>query len=566
MDRAGSTWRMVSRGWQLAGPLFDRELRVAGRRGKYYLLRSAYVGLLALVILRFWHSFVRVGGGGPAAAQVAHLGQTGKGIIVTILWFQFLAAQILATVLLSDAISGEIRRRTLDDLLVTPLRAIHIVAGKLLVGLLHVILLLAISLPVLAVARVFGGVPWDYVVSGLCITVSAAVFAGALSLLCSTLYRDAYRAVLVVGFWYLALWGLDAFILVVLPRTSLTGNPAGAFLWSLISPFHALYIRTQTMLTGPSPASPYVSLTLHCLTILLAAAAFLVFSARRVRRIARPLTHDQAEGGTGDATAPPIDSWETAWLRPPEQPIRPVKGVPLVWKDLNAPLFRTQNQVLFHLGLWLAVAVIVLVVMTWAKPAGYGGFCLPILILQWAFLIRLGVAAAGAIAREKEARTWPIVLALPLDNREIITGKAIGALRRNVSLLIPLLGLYLLAFLFDRPGERNLPRLVLSVGMPVVYLLGSIVLLLGAGLSAGIHCRTMAGAVATVFGTYLGLVFVSSPLSAGVLGLPAQAAGANVFGAAASLMLVALIYGGLGSYFLWSAAHELRRDAFGEGI
>ena len=238
---------------RLAGPVFDKELRVASRRPRSYLLRCAYVCLLGAVMLYFWHSIARVGGGASAVAQLSRLGEAGKRIIVTIVWLQFIIAQILATVLLSDAISGEIRRRTLEDLLVTPIRAIHVVLGKLLSRLLQVVLLLAISLPVLTVVRVLGGVPWDYVVSGLCVTLSATVFAGSLSLLCSILYRDASHAVLAVAFWYVVLWGLDAFVLIVLPRTSYLGNPAGAFLWSLVSPFHALHIRTQTMLRGHLP-------------------------------------------------------------------------------------------------------------------------------------------------------------------------------------------------------------------------------------------------------------------------------------------------------------------------
>ncbi len=272
-------WQIASHARWWAGPVFDLELRVASRQGKYYLLRSAYVGLLALVIFLFWSFIVRLGGGASAVAQVSRLSEAGKRVIITIVWFQFIAGQILATVLLSDAISGEVRQRTWESLLVTPIHAIHVVLGKLLSRLLHVLLLVAISLPVLAVTRVFGGVPWDYISAGLCITLSAAVFAGALSLLCSILYRHAYHAVLIAAGWYVALWGLDAIMLILMPRTSFVGNPPGAFLWSLVSPLHALFVRTQALLGGSMPVNPYASLSAHCLTILLAAAILLMLSA-----------------------------------------------------------------------------------------------------------------------------------------------------------------------------------------------------------------------------------------------------------------------------------------------
>src|SRR3990172_1140004 len=65
-------WRLVKRLCRLAwltGPVVGKELRVASRQGKYYLLRLAYVGLLCLVIFYFWHAIVRVGGGAAAVAR-----------------------------------------------------------------------------------------------------------------------------------------------------------------------------------------------------------------------------------------------------------------------------------------------------------------------------------------------------------------------------------------------------------------------------------------------------------------------------------------------------------------
>jgi ABC-type transport system involved in multi-copper enzyme maturation permease subunit len=539
----------------LLGPILDKELRVASRRRKCYLLRGAYVGLLAMVVLHFWRSSVRVSGGvGPAAAQVAYLGQVGKGVIVTTIWFQFIAAQILAAVLLSDAISGELRRRTLEDLLATPIRAIHVVWGKLLGRLSHVLLLLAISLPVLAVVRVFGGVPWDYVVAGLCITFSASLFIGALSLLFSTIYRHPYRVVLMVALWYLVLWGLDILLLLSLRWTIPIGNRAGAFSWSLISPFHALYVRTQTMLAGPSPVSPCVSLALHCLTILLAATILLVLSARRLRRINLALTPGWSEGGPEHRIALPADPWEAARRMRAGLAIRRVRGGPLVWRERGLSLLPTR---VFDALLWLMVGGLALT----AEP-GVRGFSIPIAALQGLFILRLAIAAAGSVAREKEARTWPILLTTPLGNGEIVKGKAVGTLRRNLSLLLLLLVLYWLAFLFRRSGERDLPQWVLDVGLPMVYLTSTIVLLLGAGVSAGIHCKTTTGATAMALGIYFCLTFISSPLFAGVPGVPVPARGADMLSAVVSWVFVALVFAGLGSYLLLGAARELRRNVF----
>jgi ABC-type transport system involved in multi-copper enzyme maturation permease subunit len=550
---------------RLAGPMFGKELRVASRRRRYYLLRFAYVGLLCAVMLYFWHSIAHAGGGASGVAQVARLSEVGQRTIIMVVWFQFLTAQVLAVVLLSDAISGELRRRTLEDLLVTPLGAVHIVLGKLLSRLLQLVLLLAISLPVLAVVRVFGGVPWDYVVSGLCLTLSASVFVGSLSLLCSILYRRAQRTVLVVGFWYVALWGLDVFLLLMLPRVNSTSNGMGAFLWSLTSPFHALFVRTQAVLVGPTAAGPCASVTLHCLTLLTAAGVLLALSAQRVRRITLASTNGRTDGGPADATAQQADPWRAAELIRAERAIRRVRGAPIVWKDLCISSFRARSQGLFDAALWLIGGGLALAAMTLSRPVRYGSFLAPILVLQWLFLLRLGVAAAGGIAREKEAHTWPVLLTTLLDDSEIIRGKALAALRRNLSLLIPLLVLYLLAFFFGRPGERDLLHLVLCVGVPVVHLMGSVLFLLGVGLHAAARCRTTTAAVTLTFGAYfLSKLIVFAPLTLdpmllmGILHL----GNSNDPVVSAYMALLAVLYACGGLICLHAAARCLRHKVF----
>ncbi len=204
---------------RLAGPILDKELRVTSRRRRLYVLRFAYVVALVLVVLQLWYSLLRSRGGGSGALQVSRLGEMGKGIVAMVVWFQFITGQILAAALLGDAISSEVRQRTLDVLMVTPVRSFQIVIGKLVSKLLQAASLLAISLPILAVVRVFGGVPWDYAVAGLCVTASTGIFAGALSLTLSISNRHPYHAVLAVILWDMVVWGLLAALLMGLSQS-----------------------------------------------------------------------------------------------------------------------------------------------------------------------------------------------------------------------------------------------------------------------------------------------------------------------------------------------------------
>ncbi|MHC4527138.1 MAG: ABC transporter permease subunit, partial [Planctomycetota bacterium] len=148
----------------LTGPIFDKELRISSRLRRNYLIRSAYVMLLTLTVVSAWLSLMMSGGGTSLAFKISRSAEIGKGVILAITWFQFLAGQLVAVIMLSNSISDEIRRGTLDVLMTTAINSFQIVVGKVLSKLLQLILLLAVSLPLLAVVRVFGGMSWEYVV------------------------------------------------------------------------------------------------------------------------------------------------------------------------------------------------------------------------------------------------------------------------------------------------------------------------------------------------------------------------------------------------------------------
>jgi ABC-type transport system involved in multi-copper enzyme maturation permease subunit len=535
-----------------AGPLFARELRIASRRRRYYVLRGAYVCLLMFVVLQLWLVVVRVGSGGSAVVQAARLAEAGKSIAATLIWVQFVVGQILAAVLLSDAISDEIRRQTLETLLVTPLGGLHIVAGKLLSRLFQLILLLAASLPLLAVVRVFGGVPWDYVLSGCCITLTSAAFAGSLSLFSSVRHRHAYEAVVLVGFWYLVVWGLLSGALMFLSRAGYVPGNVGKSVLFLTNPWVALMTQTQTLLGGPGGPGGFLSWPLHCLIVLAAAGAFLALSIRRVRSIVRA----GESRHTAQASRTGLRRWRWG-LRRAEQPIRRVQGPPVQWKEGRTPLFRARRHLLFDMGLWTLVAGLVLVVILFVGAPVYGSFFLPIQILQLVLVIRLAVAAGGGITREKEARTWPILLTTPLSNRQIIEGKARGALRQNLFLLVLLLGLHLPIVVLGPAGQ---PAVIFLV---VLSLAAMVLFLLGVGLYLSTRLRTTTGAVAAT----LGLYFVPNLFCCGGFGSALLlSAGVAAHGGLAALFVISVIpmiaYMVVGLLGLRGATQRLRRNVF----
>ena len=225
---------------------------------------------------------------------------------------------------------------------------------------------------------------------------------------------------------------------------------------------------------------------------------------------------------------------------------------------------RRAIDALLRIGTWalgIPLAVIV-AVLGLINSITYTVLAPVVWIAQWVFVLRLGVAAAGAVAREKEAHTWPILLATPLENDQIVWGKTIGVLRKNLSLLIPVLVLYSLAFLFARPGERGLLHQMFDGVAPAIHLGAMTLFLLGAGLYAGLRCRTTTAAMAYLFGTFLGLTLLMSRLPTGGLAMPHHDHSGDLPGTGVYSILAVLVCGGIGLLALRMSARQLRHGVF----
>ncbi|HOV77803.1 MAG TPA: ABC transporter permease subunit, partial [Sedimentisphaerales bacterium] len=212
---------------RLAGPIFDKELRVSSRRRRNYSLRFFYIAILAFFVVTVWMSRVDVQGN--ATVQQSRMAEAGKAIVRTVVLFQFVATQILAVVLLCNAISDEIYHRTLGLLMTTPINSFQIVMGKLLSRLLQLVQLLAITFPILAIVRVLGGVSWGYLFSSMCITLTAAIFAGSVSLLLSINNRRSYVVILQTLFLLASFYFIVPMVIGALWGRGMTGVSMSSF-------------------------------------------------------------------------------------------------------------------------------------------------------------------------------------------------------------------------------------------------------------------------------------------------------------------------------------------------
>jgi len=541
----------------LAGPIFDKELRVSSRRKRNYYLRCCYIILLGIFVLSTWYSTVIFRSSGSAVYQISRLSQAGRHIITAIIWFQFIVAQIIAIVMLSSSISDEIHTGTLNVLMTTPLSGFQIVTGKLLSKLLQLMLLLAISLPLLAIIRVFGGVPWDYVVSSVFITLSAAVFAGAMSLLLSMSYRNSYSVILSAVIGYLLVFAALPSLFSGLAAAGFFNQQTTQSVLALTSPFWAL-LRTTEAMSSASGRNIF-SWPMHCLIMLAATALLLGLSVWRVRKVAlkaafgRNVSSKNAYAGV----------------------IKRVTGSPIVWKEMRKGLIgRGKGNIaitILLIGLFLSALI------PFFFPSGMGRYSIFTYFLTSGFylvvMIRLAVFSAGGIAAEKDARTWPILLMTPLEDKEIVRGKAIAAFRRNIHLLLLYFALFCLQYvhLAIAVGRSSFPTSILGLFFTsVIGLAGSILFVIGSGLYFGVRLRTATAAVAATAGLYLvingpfvGIYRLLNIVLYRVLfGSILRSRGPTAWIHFATSIIFLLFQAGIGLFLMRCAVRRVRRDIF----
>jgi len=300
---------------------------------------------------------------------------------------------------------------------------------KLFSKLLQLVLLLAISLPLLAIVRVMGGVPWDYVVSSLCITLTAAIFAGSVSLAFSITNRHSHsvivRTVLVCFLFYIG--PLALFQLLKFAYQVRIANEISLF---YINPFIALGLATQNMLS-PVSAAPVLSWPLHCVIMLGFSTLLLVFSTLCVRKVGLR----QATGQAGIfasrrerriAKGKRITRAGSLII---SRQIRPVKGPPIIWKEMISLWIKN-----FRMGTILTTILAVLILVFVYTYCSYEDFLgrkeahiVFILVYFFFGLFRTATSAATSITSEKEARTWPILLTTALTEKQVVLGKIIGS-------------------------------------------------------------------------------------------------------------------------------------------
>ncbi len=500
----------------LIGPVFQRELAISPRRRAIYIARTAYVGVLLILMSTAWLVLT----GTQVVRDVGDMARFG------VVLFQILAPLQLALVMFSSgllaasAVAQEKDRRTLVLLLLTNLTNSELVLGKLMASLLYIFVLVAAAVPLFMLTALFGGVSFDQIGRMFAVTVVTALVAGSIGSLLA-LWREKTFQALAMTVLLLVLW-------LALGEIVASGALASGWLglsaqsWATaFSPWQAVLEATRPYLhddpaLGPlgTPVNLFlvVGTGMFVLLSIVAIAMVRVWNpSRETRQMTREdetwhrqsiwgAEHDMAQEGAAAQAAPDQTAGQkpaatTSTDKSPAR-TRQVWDNPVIWREIRTWAYG--RKVLVIRLVYLLLFAMTVAALYWMLQSGdpltreTGSLALvPLLLLS---LVLVNAQAVTSLTSERDTRALDLLLVSDLTPKEIVFGK-LGGIFYNTKEMI-LLPLALCGYLCYAGvlGFEN--TLYLAGGLLVLYLFAAML-----GVHAGMIYVNSRSAVAISLGT-----------------------------------------------------------------
>ncbi len=417
----------------LPGPVFYTELLTTARRARYYWLRFLYCSILLFSIWSIYQSR----SWDFDAMSIGQISSFASSMFTTIATVQTLAVIALAPALAAGTIADESQRKTLHYLLSSRLTSGEIVLGKLLARILHLAVFVALGAPIVSLLTLFGGVDPTTVQLTYLGSFTLLFFIAGLSILIST-YTARPRDAIARTYVFLFAW----FVTPSLARTISSVYPAASFLDPYIvfldSWANPLAMYSFNMATARNQVVP-VLLWMFALQVIYG-AFFAAWATWRLRPVYRA-----RQDSIGAATS----RWKRLlarirsfrFIKP-----RPCGDDPILWKEL---FFRRTSVASKILGaIVLGPLIVYFIGFTiymasdaWNEIYGNGtanGFMIGrsglheytrAIVASFYALAGLAtaIAAAGSFTSERERDTWISLAATPLEAKDVLFGKMLGA-------------------------------------------------------------------------------------------------------------------------------------------
>lgn len=420
------------------GPVIAAEMITSSRRPRHFAVRVLFVSLFfAVLSIQYGTFFNRFG-----ASDLDDQARFGRQFVGAFLTTQLYGLLFLTPAYVAPCIAYEKERRTLSFLFATDLRDYEIVLGKWGVRVLHLLLYLFSTVPVLLVVTWFGGASPNLVLQAYLLTLMAVMGFSGVSMLCSVYALRVRNAVartyaslflfllapLIVG-GVMELWGLPSSRTFEVLRPLLYTNP----FWVHFQLNESEWAAAQTgwMVSWWSSLFQFLLMGV-CLF-------WSIYCLRRVyvRQLSEPLgDSNQTNREKSDSKNQSGGLWKYLNLQLVILPRPPVMTYPVFWKEV----FTGENRQRFHiwrvlesiLGLWFPALVLARVYLS--QSGDYfiemAQVMIRLLLTGAAMvsLLQISIRSATNIPVEREQQTWDDLLVSTLPTNELIWSKVLGTI------------------------------------------------------------------------------------------------------------------------------------------
>jgi len=461
------------------GPIFMRELTTVPRRVNHYRARAALLGLLAILGITAWQATV-------GFTRDATLGEAAR---FGLLYFQIVTVVELVLLIFfaalsaASAVAQEKDRRTFVLLLITDMADYEIVLGKLFGALLPITILLGISVPVLSMILLMGGVDPSQVWQSGAVLLAASLVAGSVGGVVA-LWRERTFQALALSVLVLALYLALARAVPTAGRWLAGREYDWDYLQACLDPFVAMLAVLDPPADGYSGLPPAYAYALTMLGLFLALNSFAIWKLRAWNPSGEPimLREKSKVDPEADLTPEALQAFRAQAHAAPGAE-RAVWANPVLWREIRTLaygrrplLIKFAYAVVFAL---LAYFSINLLNSPLGKPAFVAAYGLvPIMVLS---LLLVAAQSVTSITSERDGGALDVLLVTDVSPYEFVFGKLWGALYNTKEYILPplLLSVYYASLgLFTRtPADLSAwGKLAWNFGPLLAVLLGMVTL------------------------------------------------------------------------------------------
>jgi ABC-type transport system involved in multi-copper enzyme maturation permease subunit len=471
------------------GPVFTRQAAIAPRRVWFYAARTLFVAALFGIVLTSWQLLV----GSQRVENLGDLAWFGAAVTQILAPLQLAVALPFSALLVASAVALEKDRKTLELLLMTNLSNSELVLGKLLAGMLTVVMVVVAALPLMMLLALLGGVSTGQILRIEIVTLASAFVAGSLGSTIALWREKTFQALamtaLVIVLWLVA-WEIIA--AGALGR-ELAGIPVDTWA-TVMSPWRAIHAAAEPVFGVAGESSLALGpVGLHAAAAIGLAIVLNLISILRVR-VWNPTREIQL---TDDEE--PVNPAAGADVHRAPGRVRQVWDNPVLWREVCTRAYG-RKTIIIRIAYWVVFAVCVAALVASGDRSsgeqGASAAAQSVTSLMVVSLILLNAAAVTALTSERDSRALDLLLVTDLSPKEIVFGKLLGSFYTAKDMVV--LPLLLFGYLWYSRAVSTEQCVFLFGGWLVMTLFAATL-----GLHSGITYANSRTAVATSIGTLL---------------------------------------------------------------